>query len=119
MRAPASSLAQAIEKVPKQIQRLRELEGPVKQENTKAILINPILSALGEDLREIDEVRRQSRYKPQAKPLDYALFLDRTVCLFVEAKSLEKEPGDFKWIPQTAAYAAALRSFMVRADQRR
>lgn len=103
-----TTLAETIDKVRKQIQKLRDLKGPVGEENTKATLINPILSALGWDLQEIDEVCQQYRYKPQANPVDYALFLDRTPCLFVEAKSLEKEPGDFKWVSQTLAYATVV-----------
>jgi predicted type IV restriction endonuclease len=61
-------------------------------------LIDTILIALGWDLQEIDEVRREYRRKPQDNPADYALFLNRTECLFIEAKSLEKDLNDRKWI---------------------
>jgi predicted type IV restriction endonuclease len=66
------------------------------------------LSALGWDLQEIDEVRREYRRKPQDNPVDYALFLNRTECLLIEAKSLEKDLGDRKWISQNISYAAVV-----------
>jgi hypothetical protein len=48
----------------------------------------------------MDEVRRDYRRKPQHNPVDYALFLNRTECLFLEAKSLGKFLSDQKWITQ-------------------
>lgn len=41
-------------------------------------------------------------------PVDYALFLNRTECLLVEAKSLEKDLGDRKWVLQNHSYAMAV-----------
>jgi predicted type IV restriction endonuclease len=63
---------------------------------------------MGWELQEIDEVRREYRRKPQDNPVDYALFLNRTACLLIEAKSLEKDLGDRKWISQNIAYAAVV-----------
>ena len=40
--------------------------------------------------------------------MDYALFLNRTECLLIEAKSLEKDLGDRKWISQNISYAAVV-----------
>lgn len=40
--------------------------------------------------------------------MDYALFLNRTECLFVEAKSLEKDLSDHKWVSQDLAYATVV-----------
>jgi hypothetical protein len=71
-------------------------------------LIDPLLSALGWDLQEIDEVRREYRRKPQDNPVDYALFLNRTECLLIEAKSLEKDLADRRWISQNISYAAVV-----------
>ena len=91
-------LANAIDVVRKRIQQIRDRKVIIGEQNTKAALIDPILIALGWDLQEIDEVRREYRRKPQDNPADYALFLNRTECLFIEAKSLEKDLNDRKWI---------------------
>jgi len=106
--AQPAGLLETIEKVRKQIAKLRDVKGAVGEENTKATLIDPMLTALGWNLEDIDEVCRQYRYKPQANPVDYALFLDGAPCLFLEAKSLEKELDDFKWIAQVLAYATVV-----------
>ena len=89
--------------VRKRIQQIRDRKEIIGEQNTKAALIDPILIALGWDLQEIDEVRREYRRKPQDNPVDYALFLNRTECLFIEAKSLEKDLNDRKWISQNLA----------------
>jgi predicted type IV restriction endonuclease len=58
------------------------------EQNTKASLIEPILDALGWDIRDPDEVHRE--FKPTSKdcPVDYALKLLRKPRLFLEAKGL-------------------------------
>lgn len=101
----STGLANAIEVLRKRIQQIRERKEIIGEENTKATLIDPLLEALGWDLREIDEVRREYRRKPQDNPVDYALFLNRTECLFIEAKSLEKDLSDHKWVTQNLSYA--------------
>ena len=101
-------LANAIDVVRKRIQQIRDRKETIGEQNTKAALIDPILIALGWDLQEIDEVRREYRRKPQDNPVDYALFLNRTECLFIEAKSLEKDLNDRKWISQNLGYATVV-----------
>lgn len=98
----------AVEVIRKRIQQVRDRKELIGEQNTKAALIDPLLSAMGWDLQEIDEVRREYRRKPQDNPVDYALFLNRTECLLVEAKSLEKDLGDRKWISQNISYAAVV-----------
>lgn len=93
-------LANTIDVVRKRIQQMRDRKEIIGEQNTKAALIDPILMALGWDLHEIDEIRREYRRKPQDNPVDYALFLNRTESLFIEAKSLEKDLNDRKWISQ-------------------
>ena len=95
-----SILLETLATVRKRIQQLRERKEMIGEENTKATLIEPVFSALGWNLQEIDEVRREYKRKPQDNPVDYALFLNRTECLFVEAKSLEKDLSDRKWVSQ-------------------
>lgn len=103
-----SILLETLDTVRKRIQQIRDRKEIIGEQNTKAALIDPILIALGWDLQEIDEVRREYRRKPQDNPVDYALFLNRTECLFIEAKSLEKDLNDRKWISQNLSYATVV-----------
>ena len=107
MATMAGAVADTIELLRKRIQQIRERKEVLGEENTKATLIDPLLAALGWDLHEIDEVRREYRRKPQDNPVDYALFLNRTECLFIEAKSLEKDLSDHRWVTQNLSYATA------------
>ncbi|MCX7410763.1 MAG: hypothetical protein NTZ32_22030 [Planctomycetales bacterium] len=75
------------------------------EQNTKANLIDPILQALGWDIHDADEVHRE--FKPTSKdsPVDYALKIIRKPRLFVEAKGLDENLTDRKWIAQVLGYA--------------
>ncbi len=75
------------------------------EQNTKASLIEPILEALGWDIRDPDEVHREFRPTPKDCPVDYALKLLRKPRLFVEAKGLGESLADRKWITQVLGYA--------------
>ena len=108
MEPTTAKVTAAVEVLRKRIQQVRERKELIGEQNTKAALIDPLLSAMGWDLQEIDEVRREYRRKPQDNPVDYALFLNRTECLLIEAKSLEKDLGDRKWISQNISYAAVV-----------
>ncbi|MCC7419345.1 MAG: hypothetical protein IT428_03585 [Planctomycetaceae bacterium] len=68
-------------------------------------MIEPILEALGWDIRDPDEVHRE--FKPTSKdsPVDYALKIMRKPRLFVEAKGLDENLSDRKWIAQVLGYA--------------
>ncbi|MCJ7686723.1 MAG: type I restriction enzyme HsdR N-terminal domain-containing protein [Desulfobacteraceae bacterium] len=66
------------------------------------------MSALGWDLEELDEVRLEYKKKPKDNPVDYALFIMRTPRLFIEAKSLEANLDDRKWVSQTLGYATVV-----------
>ena len=108
MEPTTAKVTAAVEVIRKRIQQVRDRKELIGEQNTKAALIDPLLSSLGWDLQEIDEVRREYRRKPQDNPVDYALFLNRTECLLIEAKSLEKDLGDRKWISQNISYAAVV-----------
>jgi len=108
MEPNTAKVAAAIEIVRKRIRQIRDRNEAIGEQNTKAALIDPLLSALGWDLQEIDEVRREYKRKPQDNPVDFALFLNRMECLLIEAKSLEKDLGDRKWISQNISYAAVV-----------
>lgn len=101
-------LSQTISKIRKRILRLKDRREKIGEENTKAVLIDPILQALGWNIGELDEVCREYRRKPKDNPVDYALFLLRKECLFIEAKALEKDINEDKWILQTLSYATAV-----------
>lgn len=75
------------------------------EQNTKASLIEPILEALGWDVRDPDEVYREFKANSRDNPVDYALTLLRKPRLFVEAKGLGEDMADRKWISQVLAYA--------------
>jgi predicted type IV restriction endonuclease len=83
MEPTTAQVAAAIESVRKRIRQIRDRNEAIGEQNTKAALIDPLLSALGWDLQEIDEVRREYRRKPQDNPVDFALFLNRMECLLI------------------------------------
>lgn len=75
------------------------------EQNTKASLVEPILEALGWDIRDPDEVHREFKPVPRDSPVDYALKIIRKPRLFVEAKGLDENLSDRKWIAQVLGYA--------------
>lgn len=101
-------LLDALIKVRKRINQIRDRKEAIGEQNTKSTLIDPILAALEWNLEELDEVCREYRRKPQDNPVDYALFMLRSPCLFVEAKALEKDLTDRKWISQVLGYATVV-----------
>ena len=74
------------------------------EENTKAALIEPVLRSLGWNTSDIEEVCREYRRLSNDNPVDYALLLQRTPRLFVEAKDLGANLADHKWANQTISY---------------
>jgi hypothetical protein len=97
-----------------EIVRVLEIMGHVRdrpeglnEADTKAAFVDPILSVLGWEVRDPSSVSQQYRHKPQDNPVDYALFILRAPVLFVEAKALNRDLSDYKWISQTLAYANA------------
>jgi predicted type IV restriction endonuclease len=105
----------AIEKqLETEIARAVEIMGHVRdrpeglnEADTKAAFVDPILGALGWELRDPFSVSQQYRHKSQDNPVDYALFIHRAPVMFVEAKALNKDLSDYKWISQTLASANA------------
>ncbi|HUW33352.1 MAG TPA: DUF2924 domain-containing protein [Planctomycetota bacterium] len=84
---------------------LKHRDRRIGEENTKATLIEPVLEALGWDIRDCDEVHREFRAKSADSPVDYALKIMRTPRLFLEAKGLGEDLSDRKWISQVLSYA--------------
>jgi hypothetical protein len=86
--AAQQALGEALARVRGRISQIRERGDYIGEQDTKASLIEPVLAALGWQLDELDEVRREYKRKPQDNPVDYALLVLRSPRLFVEAKSL-------------------------------
>jgi hypothetical protein len=102
------TLTNALLKLRKRILKIQNRNENIGEQNTKAALIDPLLAALGWDVEDIDEVSREYRRKSQDNPVDYALFMLRSPRLFVEAKGLEKDLSDRKWISQVLGYATVV-----------
>jgi predicted type IV restriction endonuclease len=100
-------LVETLRRCDKWLDRYEAQGKAVGEENTKAGLIEPILDALGWDIRDPDEVHREYRRLPSDNPVDYALLLLRTPRLLVEAKGIGEHLDDPKWANQTIAYATA------------
>lgn len=77
----------------------------LKEYPTRAIFVDPLLQALGWDVREPDEVELE--YPTiDGKSADYAPKINRKVVLFIEAKPLNDPLTDVKSITQVVGYAA-------------
>jgi len=72
--------------------------------NTKALVIEPILSALRWNLYDFNEVDREFKVY-DGTFLDYALRIDGKPKLFLEAKALGRSLADKQFIAQTVNYA--------------
>jgi predicted transport protein len=100
---PVSNLVAVLERSQAQLDRFRK-EG-LKETPTRIIFVDPILAALGWDVRDPDEV--QLEYPTvDGKSVDYAMKLNRKPVLLVEAKGLNDSLGDVKDVTQTTGYAA-------------
>ncbi|MBN2267649.1 MAG: type I restriction enzyme HsdR N-terminal domain-containing protein [Candidatus Babeliaceae bacterium] len=86
-----------------QLERHRK-EG-LKEYPTRAIFIDPLLGALGWDVRDPDEVALEHP-TVDSKSVDYAMKVNRKVVLHVEAKQLRDQLDDVKAITQVVGYAA-------------
>jgi len=102
-----------VDQVRNLIRCLRELQAKLerfratglKETPTRTILIDPILEALGWDVRDPDEVELEFP-TVDAKSVDYALKINRRPVLLVEAKSFDDPLADVKAITQVVGYAA-------------
>lgn len=98
-----TTLRATVAKVAANVRRNRDRQ--IGEQNTKATLIEPVLEALGWDIRDFDEVTREFKAKPRDKPVDYALKLFRKPRLFIEAKGLGENLADRRWVSQVLSYA--------------
>lgn len=76
----------------------------MNESNTKVLLVEPILEALGWDTKDLDCVTREHQVF-DGTFLDYALIADAKPALFVEAKAWGGRINDPKWTAQAINYA--------------
>jgi len=77
----------------------------LNEENTKATLIEPVLRALGWDVEDVEEVKREYKLRKSEKPVDYALLVGGKAHLLIEAKMLRRDLEDPRWTEQVLNYA--------------
>lgn len=104
----ADQVREAIARVRERTREIGDRKSTIGEQNTKAVLIEPIIEALGWDLRELEEVVREYRAKPQDNPVDYALLVRRSPLLFIEAKDLGSDLSDRRWVSQIMGYATVV-----------
>jgi predicted type IV restriction endonuclease len=75
------------ETVTEMIDKIRRFQDrSLGEQNTKASLVEPVLEALGWDIRDPDEVHREFKAVSQDKPVDYCLTLLRKPRLLVRGQ---------------------------------
>jgi hypothetical protein len=95
-----------VDMLPKLLQTAASLKasGAGNEANTKALLIEPMIAALGWDTTDLNAVEREVKVF-EGTFLDYALKLDGEPRLYVEAKGLNEKLDDKMFIAQTVNYA--------------
>ncbi len=96
-------VVKCIENLRVQLDRHRK-EG-LKEYPTRTIFIDPLLAALGWDVRDTDDVVLEHPTVDN-KSVDYAMKVNRKVVLHLEAKQLGDPLDDVKSITQVVGYAA-------------
>lgn len=97
-----NKLHQVIETLRPKVEALRR--HGLKETPTRTIVIDPLLEALGWDVRDPDEVELEYP-TVDGKAVDYGLKLNRKCVLLVEAKAFDDPLTDVKAITQTVNYA--------------
>ncbi len=87
------------------VQLVRHRKEGLKEYPTRTIFIDPLLIALGWDVRDPDEVELEHP-TVDGKSVDYAMKVNRKVALHLEAKQLGDPLDDVKAITQVVGYAA-------------
>jgi len=99
-----ADLTTTVQSVLQTAETLKAAGAAANEANTKAHMIEPVLSALGWNMTNFHEVDRE--YKVfDGTFLDYALRIDGKPKLFVEAKALGRTLADKQFIAQTINYA--------------
>ena len=101
----SAGVSETLAKVREKIRQTQALGREPSEQNTKCYFIEPILWVLGWDIHDYEEVKREFKIKPRDNPVDYALFINKSPCLIIEAKRLGANLNDRRWISQTVNYA--------------
>lgn len=96
-------LVKCIEELRNQLVRHRK--SGLTEYPTRTIFIDPMLEALGWDVRDPDEVQLECP-TIDGKSVDYAMKINRKIVLYVEAKQLGNPLDDVKALTQVVGYAA-------------
>ncbi len=88
-----------------QAQLERHKQSGLKEYPTRTIFVDPLLSALGWDVRDPDEVELEYP-TVDGKSVDYAMKINRKPVFLLEAKQLTDPLDDVKSITQVVGYAA-------------
>jgi hypothetical protein len=107
MANPGDSLIELRRQLEALREKIQHLKGgrPLNEETTKNALIAPLLQALGWDTTDPEEVVCEYSRDKRDGRVDYALLLQRTPCLFVEAKSCGADISDRRWTNQVISYS--------------
>ncbi len=97
------SLSTALDKARATADQLKS-RGAANEANTRALVVEPVLAALGWNVADFDEVDREFRVY-DGTTLDYALKIGGRPRLFLEAKGATKTLNDKQFIAQTVNYA--------------
>lgn len=107
MESERQGLRDTLTEIGERIEKAQKRKQGIGEANTKVVLIQPLLSALGWELGNLNEVMCEYRHKSPDNPVDYALFILGSPCLFIEAKALAADLSDYKWASQMLGYATA------------
>lgn len=92
-------------KIKRKLEKLGERN--ITEAGTKVAFINPLISALGWDVSDFDEVIFEYKATKKDTPVDYALMDGRmNPKLFIEAKQLGLNLYDHKWVAQILTYCS-------------
>lgn len=94
---------EALFKIKRKLDRLGDKR--IGEAGTKVAFINPLITALGWDVSNFDEVKLEYKHTKKATPVDYALLIDMIPILYIEAKQLGLNLDDYKWIAQILTYS--------------
>jgi predicted type IV restriction endonuclease/predicted transport protein len=98
-----NKVIQCIESIRAKLDGFRRLS--LKETPTRTIVIDPMLEALGWDVRDPNEVDLEYA-TVDGKSVDYALKINNKAVLLLEAKALDDPLNDVKAITQVVGYAA-------------
>ena len=75
------------------------------EQDTKNALIEPLLASFGWPKDDLERVRAEYRHTAKSNPVDYALLSRGRPVLLVEAKALDIQADEYKFVAQVLAYA--------------